>query len=279
MEKTHATLTDQANADALALRKACRFEEAAARLLAFLDAGHPLTAVEQLRTRNNLAMLARDRGLYRAALSIHSEAEPYADACRDPLVRGKFHNGRALTHQKLGDPDAAILEFTAAAYHHEKAGAHRERADIENNLAVILVEAGRVAEAMEHLALALGSCADEAVRAQYEDTRALIALAAGDGRTALEFSYASVERLRRVGDAPLLAQSARTLVRAGRAYLRELEERRVRETLEACEWSLTRAYPCLGFNSRQALENHLKRNFPRLDEERRNKSVASPDGP
>lgn len=279
MKKTHAaeavTPTDRANADAVRLWSACRYEEAAAALRAFLGAGHALTAAEQLRTRNNLAMFARARGRYAEALRIHAEAEPFADACRDPLVRGKFHNGRALTHQNLGQPDAAIIEFTAASIFHEQAGEWRAKREVENNLAVLHAEAGRAREAMEHVALALGSGpVDEAVLAQIEDTRALISLAAGDARAALDFSNTSVRRLLALDEPRLLAASVKTSVRAGGAFLRIEEEKSLRAVLSDCGWSLTRAHAALGFNSRQALELHLKRNFPRLDEERRNRSVA-----
>jgi tetratricopeptide (TPR) repeat protein len=275
---THTVLTptDTANAEALKLWDECHFEEAAAHLEAFLEAAHDLTPVEQLRTRNNRAMFARARRDFREALRIHNEAEPFADACADPLVRGKFHNGRALTRQNLGDRDEAIIEFTAASIYYQEAREHGLVADVENNLAVLHAEAGRPAEAMEHLAVALGSCPPgEAGLAQYEDTRALIALAAGDARAALEFSNSSVGRLLPLGDNRLIVESVRTSVRAGRAFLHDQEEAHVRETLGACRWNLTRAAHRLGFNSRQALENHLRRNFPALDEERRNRSVAS----
>ena len=278
MEKethTAATPTDRANAEAVRLWGACRYEEAARLLEDFLAAGRRLTAVEQLRTRNNLAMFARARGDFEGAARIHAEAEPFADACRDPLVRGKFHNGRALTHMNLGRPDEAIIEFTAASVYHEQAGEWALKREVENNLAVLHAEAGRVGEALEHVALALRSGpADEAARAQMEDTRALVALAAGDARAALDFSNSSVRRLLALDEPRLLAASVKTSVRAGGAYLRIEEEKSIRAVLTSCGWSLTRAYPLLGFNSRQALQHHLRRHFARLYAERRNRSVA-----
>jgi tetratricopeptide (TPR) repeat protein len=276
-----ATATDRANAEALEHWRRRRSEEASALLDAHLAAGHALTAAEQLRTRNNLAMFARERGDYAEALRVHDEAEGFADACRgtDPLLAGRFHKGRANTHQALGDPDAAIIEFTAASYYYEAAGAWRLKADVENDLAVLHAEAGRIEEALEHLAVALGSLPpDEEALATYEDTRALIALAEGSAERAIDFSYSSVTRLRRLGDDRLLVRSVKTSVRAGRAFLLEQEERRIRETLEACKWNLTRAARCLNFNSLQAFKNHLRRKFPRLDAERLNKSVQSPGG-
>ncbi|MCA1615032.1 MAG: hypothetical protein LC795_15550 [Acidobacteria bacterium] len=165
--------------------------------------------------------------------------------------------------------------FDGASVCYEAAGDWRKKADVENNLAVLHAEAGRVEQAMEHVALALGSCpADEEVAAQVEDTRAIIALAAGDAGLAVDFAYSSVTRLRRLDNADLLVRSAQTLVRAGRAYHAELEEARLRAVLVACEWNLKRAARPLGFNSREALTNHIMRKFPRLDAERRNRTVT-----
>lgn len=281
------TASDAANTEADRLFKACRPDEAVARLSTFLaEYRDRLPPCELLRVGANLAAFERGRGDYRRALRIHREAAALADACHatDPDRCGMFYNGLGLTWLALlgEDPEAddrAIESFTAASFYYSAAGEHRKFAFAENNLAVVHAEAGRVEQAMEHAVNALGSCpTDEVVRGQVDDTLALIALAAGDAARALDFAHASVERLRGVGQLNILIKSVQTSVRAGRAYLRELEERRIREVFDACGWSLTRAFPLLAFNSRQALELHLKRHFPRLYEERRNRSVASPDG-
>jgi tetratricopeptide (TPR) repeat protein len=195
-----------------------------------------------------------------------------------------FCNGLGLTYLKLmpEDPDAgdrAIESFTAASVFYEAAGQWRMKAHVENNLAVVHAEAGRVDAALEHVALALRSCpADEEVLAQVEDTRALIALAAGDAERALEHSRAAEARARRVGNLRLVAMCVKTSRRAEDAYLHAMEEASLRAMLDACGWNLTRAARCLGFNSLHAFKNHLRRKFPRLDAERLNKRVQSKPG-
>lgn len=277
---THAavqTASDVANAEADALFKACRFDEAVRLLSTFLDETPDLPPAEELRAKANLAAFERGRGDYRRALEIHKEAAPLLDVCHrdDPKRCGMFSNGLGLTYLRLmrDDPkaeDLAIYWFTAASAYYEAADEWGLKRDVENNLAVVHAEAGRAARAREHLANVFG-CGpiDEAVRGQVEDTQALIALAEGDVMRARAFARASVERLEGVGDLRILTCSERTLVRVERAYLRELEERAVRGVLDACEWNLTRAARCLGFNSREAFKNELRRKFPRLDDERR----------
>lgn len=286
-KQTHAaagniteTITDRAIGEAVRLWTACRYDEAARHLEEFLAAGHDLDDEELVRARNNLAMVERARGRYREALAIHLDTAhlAFAPSRVSALVRGKSHNGLALTRQHLGEPDAAIIEFTAASHYYTEAGEYRLAADVENNLAVLHAEAGRADKAMEHAANALGSCpADETVRAQVEDTLALVELAAGRPEIAIDFAHSSIRTLRRLGNERLLVESTKTLVRAGRAYLRELEERSIRETLDACGWNLTRAARCLRM-SREAFKHHLRRRFPRLDAERRHRTVPATDG-
>jgi tetratricopeptide (TPR) repeat protein len=280
MEKTHtaATPTDRAIAAAVALWKDCRHAEAVASLRAYLAAGPDLTAVERQRLLSNVGMIERARGRLDESLEAYLEAARLDAVSRDPLVNGKCYNGLAATRLALGDGDGAIEGFTAASVYYEQAGAWDLKRDVENNLAVLHAEAGRPAEAMEHVARALGSGPlSDKVRAQIEDTRALVALAAGDARAALDLSNSSVSRLLRLDEPRLLAASVRTSVRAGGAFLRIEEEASLRAVLADCGWSLTRAAGVLGFNSREALTQHLKRHFPRLVEERRNRSVTSSD--
>lgn len=275
---THAavqTASDVANAEADALFKACRFDEAVRLLSTFLDETPDLPPAERLRAKANLAAFERGRGDYRRALEIHKEAAPLVDACyrTDPKRCGMFSNGLGLTYLRLmrDDPkaeDLAIHWFTSASVYYEAADEWGLKRDVENNLAVLHAEAGRAARAREHLANVFG-CGpiDEAVRGQVEDTQALIALAEGDAKKARAFARASVERLERVGELRILRRSQETLARVEQVLLRETEERAVREVLDGCGWNITRAARCLGM-SREAFKHELRRKYPRLDEER-----------
>ena len=278
------TASDATNKEADEHFRACRPDEGVRLLEAFL-AGHrdALPPEELLRTHANIAAYERARGDFRKALRVHLDVAALADACHhiSPRRCGQFHNGLGLTYLALFDEDPtyddrAIESFTAAGYYYNKAGAYDMVAAAENNLAAVHVRAGRVKEALAHLANAYGSCKahGEAMLGQFEDTRAQIALAAGDPHLAREVARISVARLEGVGQLNILIKSQKTLARAERACLSELEGRRIREVLDACRWNLTHAAAALGL-SRQAFKLHLKRKFPGLDRERRNKSVSS----
>jgi tetratricopeptide (TPR) repeat protein len=287
MKNTHLTATAAAVAEAVEKFDACRPDEAIARLERHAAEAGPLSPEETLWVSNNLAAFARQLGRLDEARRIHKEAARLADDERiDPRRRGQFHNGYAATLFALGEPRrdtellrAAIIEYTAASYYYEVALEYRLRALAENNLALVKAMLGCFDEALRHVVTALGSCpGNDEVLTQVEDTQAVIALEAGRPEEALSAARAAERHARRLGNKRLIEMCLKTSRRAEAACLRELEERRIRGVLEACEWSLTRAFPCLGFNSREALTNHLKRHFPRLEAERRNRSVTSSDG-
>jgi hypothetical protein len=285
--QTAQTVSDAANAEADAHFKACRPDEAVRVLDEFLDAGHALPAEELLRTRSNLATYELRRGNAARALEALRAASSLVDECRRtaPKMCGRFANALGATYLELkGDvadaEDLAIYWFTAASVFYEAAYEKRLQADVENNLAMVHVRARRVRRAMEHAAnlmgIAVGSRpADEAVLAQYEDTRAQIALAEGDARRALDLANSSVRRLLNLNEPRLFKMSVETSMLAENAYLLDEEGKRIREVLDASDWNLTRAAHCLGFNSLQAFKHHLRRRFPSLEAERVNRSVQS----
>jgi tetratricopeptide (TPR) repeat protein len=273
--RTHNTLAAEAvRLAAVDHWKKCRYDEAFTLLDDFLKAKHVLVPEQELRMRSNLAMYERARGRFAEALHIHLDAYPLARLCRDPSVCGNFYHGLAVTKLYLGDIDGALIEFTGASACYEDAGEGRLRADVENNLAVLHAEAGRVEDALHHLALALGSCPDEAIRAQVDDTRALVELARHNPWGAVQSCVLSLCRLFNLDEPRLVTKSARTLVRAAREWGEADEAERIHDALRESGWNVTRAARRLGFNSRQALQNHLRRNFPAINEERRRRGTT-----
>ena len=96
-------------------------------------------------------------GRYHDAWEILREAEPFFENAPD-AIKGKWHGQLGLVLQRLALTekredyiDRAIIEFTAAIYHYERAGNHRYRAMNLNNLAMLLYPIGRYQEAYEAL--------------------------------------------------------------------------------------------------------------------------------
>lgn len=284
MKKTHLTKTEEAIADAVGKFDACRHEEAIADLERYRDTAIGLSPEESLAISNNLAAFSRGLKRFDEALRIHEDAARLADdETIAPRRRGQFHSGYAATLYAMGAPTrdeellrAAIIEYTAAAVYYERAYEYLLRASVENNLAVIKAMLGLFEEALDHVANALGSCGDdEATIIQVIDTKALIAIEAGDPRRAVTLSREAEARARLLKNERLIRMCLKTSHRAEAAVLLAEEEKDILETLERCGWNLTHVSQVLGFNSLQAFKQHLRRHFPRIDAMRVNRSVQS----
>ncbi|HEX8150359.1 MAG TPA: helix-turn-helix domain-containing protein [Pyrinomonadaceae bacterium] len=123
-------------------------------------------------------------GRYNDSLTILRDNAHIFDERVTHALRGSFHNALALALKQLGlieeRPDyldQAIIEYTAAIYHYEKAGHERYRANNENNLANLLRKVGRYRDAHEHLDRAgalLRRLKDRGLLAHVDDTRARV---------------------------------------------------------------------------------------------------------
>jgi len=123
-------------------------------------------------------------GRYNAALNILKDNAFTFDDRVSHALRGNFHNLLALVLKQLGDAegrpdylDRAVIEYTEAIYHQERAGHERYRATNENNLANLLRKMGRYREAHEHLDRAgkiLWRLKDAGLLAQVDETRARV---------------------------------------------------------------------------------------------------------
>ena len=153
---------------------------------------------------------------YHEAWRILKEAEPAFENVGD-VLKGKWHGQRAivllkLSHSEKGSDyaDRAIIEFTAASYHHEQAGYDWLCGASLNNLAFLLYRLGRYAEAHEHLDRARGIFTrlnDSGVVAQVDETRARVLVAEGRYAEAEKVIAAAVGALREGGQQALLADA------------------------------------------------------------------------
>jgi tetratricopeptide (TPR) repeat protein len=155
-----------------------------------------------------------------SALSILKESDQMLNESENHTLRGSFHNLHAVTLRRLGDLDKdeyyydrAIMEFTAAVYHYERARHERYAASIENNLAMLLYKLGRHADAHEHLdraGIALSKLGDSGLLAQVDRTRAEVLIAERQYRDAVRIIAGAVSALEQGGEAALLADALTT---------------------------------------------------------------------
>jgi two-component system, chemotaxis family, chemotaxis protein CheY len=96
-------------------------------------------------------------GRYNDAWGILEKAGEFFESCGD-AIKGRWHGQKGLVLRRLATAerrpdyfDRAIIEYTAAIYHYERAGHERYCGNNLNNLAFLLYKMGRYAEAHESL--------------------------------------------------------------------------------------------------------------------------------
>jgi CheY-like chemotaxis protein len=153
---------------------------------------------------------------YRDAHAILDEAEPLFEGCGD-AVKGRWHGQKALVLRRLATAerrpdyaDRAIIEFTAAIYHYDRAKHERYSATNLNNLAMLLYRLGRYEEAHKHLARAqriLVRLKDTGILAQVDETRARVLVAEGRFEEAARVVAPVVKALEQGDENGLLADA------------------------------------------------------------------------
>ena len=180
------------------------------------------------KTRLMLAIVEEDDGRLRDALRIHEEiARAFLPDLKEDGLMGRCHNERAIVLKRLWQSegvtdyaDAALVEYAAAGWHHERAGDTRSWAIVENNTANLKLVIGRPLEALEHVESALRlmeRIKDRIQIAIFEETRAQTLLRLSRMEAATAAARRSVRLLQIGGERPLLAESLTTL---GRCYAR-----------------------------------------------------------
>jgi tetratricopeptide (TPR) repeat protein len=161
--------------------------------------------------RRTIVELCENR--FYEARDILYEARPVFDSANDAL-KGRWHGQMGLVLARLADAeenasytDMAVVEFTTAIYHYERAGDERHSAANRNNIAMLRYRLGRYRDAHEHLDRAgaiLLKLKDAGLLAQLDETRARVFLA--------EKKYGEADRV--------ITRAVQTLERGGAsAYL------------------------------------------------------------
>jgi tetratricopeptide (TPR) repeat protein len=159
-------------------------------------------------------------GRYNDALRLLTDSAKLFEESNNDALKGKFHNDLAgvLTCLSMAEhrpdyTDRAIIEYTAASYHFERAEHTSYHASAENNLGFLHYTIGRYEEAHEHLNAARRLFADVQNKgriAQVDETRARILLEQGRVRAAESVIREAVRVLSKGGEQGLLAEALTT---------------------------------------------------------------------
>jgi tetratricopeptide (TPR) repeat protein len=169
------------------------------------------------KTLLRLAVVETSAGHYSDTVRLLMGSAQLFDEGVSHTLRGSFHNELAIALRRLGTAerrqdylDRAIIEYTAAVYHAERAGHGQYGASIENNLAFLLYKLGRYADAHEHLDRAqaiLTRLKDAGTLAQVDETRARVLVAERRYRDAERVVAGAVKTLEQGDESALLADA------------------------------------------------------------------------
>lgn len=189
-----------------------------------------LDSEQRLRALLNKAIVEEVSSRSGEAVRILFESESLFERSNNHSLKSKFHLEFATVMKNLGLAerredyiDRALMQYTAAGIHSEKAGHERAVAAVENNLGFLFSHLGRFEDAHAHLDRAHSVASklnDKGFQAQVEDTRARALLAEGRIEQAEKVAGLAVKGLRE-GDeqsnlAAALTTHATVLARMGR---------------------------------------------------------------
>ncbi|MGZ5481941.1 MAG: tetratricopeptide repeat protein, partial [Pyrinomonadaceae bacterium] len=154
------------------------------------------------------------------ALRIYGEAAVLVEQSSDHNLQGTFHNSFGLALRRMADAnnleaylDRALIEYSAASFHFERAGNIRYVARVENNLGFLFYKIGRYNDAYRHLDRARQlfiQLKDTGTVAQVDETRARTFLASGRFADAERVIRAAVRVLERGDEKAILAEAITT---------------------------------------------------------------------
>ncbi|MGQ0763029.1 MAG: response regulator [Acidobacteriota bacterium] len=154
------------------------------------------------------------------ALRIYGEAADVVEQSSDHNLQGTFHNEFGLALRRMADLnnleaylDRALIEYSAASFHFERAGNIRYVARVENNLGFLFYTIGRHDDAHRHLDRArelFVQLKDTGTVAQVDETRARTFLASGRVADAERVIRAAVRVLERGDEKAILAEAITT---------------------------------------------------------------------
>jgi transcriptional regulator with XRE-family HTH domain len=188
------------------------------QLLADDSDATPLGPDFRVRLLVALASVLTQAGEPKRALTLLEEARGIG-ADLDDRRRAALLHSLALGYRATGDMEAAIRNGLQGLALYRSAEAVVETATIENELALIFVGLGNLAEARRHASAArteFERLANDAALASISETEGQIALAAGDAEAAAERATAAVEIARRSGNQKAEISGLLTQARAHR---------------------------------------------------------------
>ena len=214
-------------------------DEARITLKLVLDSLENKNSEQRLRALLNSAIVEKVATRDVEALRIYKEAEPLFAQSTNHALKGKFHNSHATLLRSLGSSenkpdyiDAALLEYTAAAFHFEEAGHKRFQGRVENNVGYLFSTLGKFAEAHEHFDRAynlLRAVGDVGSAALCQDARAQTFLLEGRNVEAEKAASSAVRTLSQGGEQTILAEA---LTNHGKALARLDQHQAAKVTLD-----------------------------------------------
>ncbi len=184
------------------------------------------TGDERLFTALYLAVVESEAGNLPQALEILASHYTLAKLSENHSIVWRYHSTYGAAWQLLaergGKPehyDRALEEYAGAAYHMDLAGDHRRAGITRNNIALILSEQGRKAEAFEQLTEAreqLQGC--PVTLAEVDDTEGRICLKVGMIGEAVELFLKANLVFMQHGETRLFVKSSRFLEEATTKY-------------------------------------------------------------
>lgn len=191
----------------------------------WLDLGKSKSTETEALCRAELlrGILKKDEGKFREALELHLEIAPLFEHLDNDILRAVQHLQHAIIRRKIGTAekapeqfDFALIEYTGAGYHFEKAGDFRSATIVKNNKAFLLFKIERYEEALREVNGAIAdylTLKDRPNLAQARETKAQILLAL-DRLDEAEFeARTSCDLLRMGGERALLVESLITHAR------------------------------------------------------------------
>jgi transcriptional regulator with XRE-family HTH domain len=178
----------------------------------------PLGPDLRVRLLIALASVMTHAGEPKSALGLLEEARGIG-ADLDDRRRGALLHSLALGYRETGDMEAAVRNGLQSLALYRSAEAVVEIATIENELALIFVGLGNLAQARRHSSAArreFERLDNQFALASISETEGQIALAAGDSATAGERAAAAVELARRSGNQKAEISGLLTQARAHR---------------------------------------------------------------
>ncbi len=195
-------------------------DEARINLRHVLETFENTNSEQRLRALLNSAIVEKVATREHESLRIYREAAPLFEQNTNHALKGKFHNSHATLLKTLGLAenreeyiDTALVEFTAASFHFEKAGHKRFQGRVENNVGFLLGSLGKYEEAQDHLSRAhslLVSVGDNGGAAGCNDARAQTYLLEGKNVEAEKMAAAAVRALSQGGEQSMLAEALTT---------------------------------------------------------------------